>query len=53
MSEKKQPTTGDVFYLLIVVFVLLFIGSMLDSCVARYRYKDLRERLERIESKQK
>lgn len=49
--ESEPISTNDVFYVVVVAFVLLFLVSMADSCHAGWRYRDLRDRLERLEQR--
>lgn len=54
MSEQRNDnpmTAGDVFFLVACVGILLLLLSAIDSCKARSRYLDLRDRLERLEQR--
>lgn len=52
MSENGERfTTKDVFYLVIMTFVFMFLTTLADSCHASFRYRDLRDRLQRLEQR--
>jgi hypothetical protein len=48
---EKELTASDVFYLVLLCFVLVFLTNIGDSCVSQFRYRDLRDRLERLEKR--
>lgn len=49
--NNSDPSVKDVFYLVVAVFALMFISMTLDSCHASWRYRDLRDRLQRLEQR--
>lgn len=54
MSEQrndKTMTANDVFWLVVVAFTFLIVTSWMDSCHANWQYRDLRDRLERLEQR--
>lgn len=57
MSERdngdRPATVGDLAVTVAVLFVIMTLISFSDSCQARWRYLDLRDRLERIEQRQR
>lgn len=53
MSERqdKPMTANDIFYLVLVASVFLFVVAMSNSCLSSWQYRDLRNRLERMEQR--
>lgn len=49
-TSDKPATTNDLAWSVIIIVVILSLYFFSDSCMARMRYLDLRDRLERIET---
>lgn len=49
--NDKPMTSDDVFWLVILVFIILFLAQTADSCHAGWRYRDLRDRIQRLEER--
>jgi hypothetical protein len=52
MSDKnddKPATQGDLALSAVILAMLIILLSITDGCNASWRYRDLRDRLERLE----